>query len=165
MTLRSPRERIIMLCAYEICALGLSVPFYALQADRGGSQALITMLAMMLAEMIWAMAHDYGFDRADFRLSGRVASARPRRWRVVHALSREGTTVVVTLPVLIFMGGHGFTEALLLDLQLTLLYAGYAFVFYVVYDRIRPVVPQIIAASHSMQSPQILLDESGTAKA
>jgi uncharacterized membrane protein len=73
--------------------------------------------------------------------SGRVASDRPQKWRVVHAVSHEATTVVVTLPILVWLGGHGWGEALLLDLGLTVLYAVYAYGFHLVYDRLRPVRP------------------------
>jgi uncharacterized membrane protein len=61
------------------------------------------------------------------------------KWRVLHAAGLEVSTVVVTLPILIFLGGHGFLEALLLDIGLSALYAGYGFVFHLVYDWLRPV--------------------------
>lgn len=108
MTLRSPRERIIQTLAYEVCALCLAVPFYALTADRAAGAATVVMIAMMAAEMLWAPLHDTVFDFSDMKLSGRVASDRPKRWRVVHALSREFTTMVVTLPVLMWIGRHSF---------------------------------------------------------
>jgi uncharacterized membrane protein len=59
--------------------------------------------------------------------------------RLVHALSHEASSLVVTLPVLMGPGGLGFMEALLADLGLTVIYAGYAYVFHWFYDRVRPV--------------------------
>ncbi len=146
MTLRSPRERIIQTLAYEVCALCLAVPFYALIADRAAGAAIGVMVAMMSAEMLWAPLHDTVFDFTDLKLSGGLASDRPKRWRVVHALSREFTTMVVTLPVLMWMGGHSFWQGFWLDVGLTLLYAGYGFFFYLGFDRLRPVVPRQQAA-------------------
>lgn len=142
MTLRSPRERLIQILSYEACALCLAVPFYAVIADQGAAEATVVMAAMMLAEMIWAPLHDTVFDFADLKLSARLASDRPKRWRLVHALSREFTTMVVTLPVIMYFGGHGFAQAFALDLGLTLMYAVYGYFFYLGFDWLRPVVPR-----------------------
>jgi uncharacterized membrane protein len=82
-------------------------------------------------------------------LSGRVASDRPHRWRMVHAVSHEASTVVVTLPILIWLGGFSFWQALAVDLGLTLIYMVYAYGFHLVYDRLRPVgrrQPRLIAS-------------------
>lgn len=147
MTLRSPRERMIQTLSYEICALCLAVPFYALIADRAAGSATVVMLAMMAAEMIWAPLHDTVFDLTDLRLSGRLASDRPKRWRVVHAVSREFTTMIVTLPVLMAFGGHGFWEGFWLDLSLTLMYSIYGFFFYLGFDWVRPMVPVSVPVS------------------
>jgi uncharacterized membrane protein len=142
MTLRSPKERLIQILAYEFCALCIAVPFYALIAGREAGAATVVMVGMMLAEMIWAPLHDTVFDYADFRATRRVASDRPKRWRVVHALSREFTTMAVTLPVIILLGGHSFWEGFWLDLGLTLMYSVYGFFFYLGFDILRPVVPR-----------------------
>jgi uncharacterized membrane protein len=139
MRLRSPRERSVQTLCYEAGGLLLPVPLYLFYSGQETGAGALLMLALSGAVMIWSPAHNTIFDWADLRLSGRVASDRPQAWRVVHAISHEVTTVVVTLPILIWMGGHGLREALLLDLGLTLLYALYAYGFHLVYDRLRPV--------------------------
>ena len=48
---------------------------------------------------------------------------------------------MVTLPILIFFGGFGLLEALIVDVALTIFYTVYAFVFHLGYDRLRPVLP------------------------
>jgi uncharacterized membrane protein len=116
------------------------LPLYMLYAGQAAVEGAVLMLALAVAVMIWPPIHNTVFDWADLRLSGRVASDRPQRWRVVHALSHEATTVVVTLPILVWFGGHGWREALLIDLGLTVLYTVYAYGFHRVYDRLRPVV-------------------------
>ncbi len=146
MTLRSPRERLIQILSYEACALCFAVPLYAVLADQGAQAATVVMAAMMLAEMLWAPLHDTVFDFADLRLSGRLASDRPKRWRLVHALSREFTTMVVTVPVIVVFGGHSFAQAFAWDLGLTLMYAVYGYFFYQCFDWVRPVVPRQTAA-------------------
>lgn len=141
MTLRSPRERVIQTLAYEVGGLCLSVPLIALFGGGTTGEAFKLMLALSVAVMIWSPIHNTVFDWLDFRLSGRLASDRPHRWRLVHAASHEATTVLVTLPILMVLGGLSFWAALLADLGLTLLYAAYAYVFHLVYDRLRPVQP------------------------
>jgi uncharacterized membrane protein len=141
MTLRSPRERLIQTLSYEIGGLCLSVPLVAVFGGGTAGEAFWLMLALAAAVLIWSPIHNTAFDWLDLRLSGRLASDRPQRWRLVHAASHEATTVVVTLPILIWFGGFSFWTALLADLGLTLLYAAYAYVFHLVYDRLRPVRP------------------------
>ncbi len=141
MILRSPRERVIQTIAYEVGGLCLSVPLYALFGDGTTGEAFTLMLVLAVAVLIWSPLHNTAFDWADYRLSGRLASDRPQRWRMVHAVSHEASTLVVTLPILMGLGGLTFWAALLVDLGLTLLYTVYAYVFHLVYDRLRPMQP------------------------
>mgnify|MGYP001765785053 CR=1 FL=1 len=141
MSLRSPRERLFQSLAYETGGLCLSVPLYLMWTQGEAGTGALLMAALSLAVLAWSPLHNTAFDWADLRLSGRLASDRPQAWRLVHAVSHEASTVVVTLPILVFLGGHGWTEALVVDLGLTLVYAGYAYAFHLAYDRLRPVAP------------------------
>jgi uncharacterized membrane protein len=133
----------IQTVSYEIGGLCLSVPLVALIGGGTTGEALRLMLALAAADLAWSPIHDTIFDEIDQRRSGRLVSDRPQRGRLVHALSHEATTIVVTLPILIWIGGFGFWEALLADLGLALLYAVCANVFHPVYDRLRPVRPRV----------------------
>lgn len=139
MPLRSPRERIIQTLSYEAGGLALALPLYLLYTGGGASEGALVMVAMSAAVLLWSPLHNSVFDWADLRLSGRVASDRPQKWRMVHALCHEATTMVVTLPVLIWLGGHGLWEAVGVDIGLTLVYAVYAYLFHMAYDWLRPV--------------------------
>ena len=139
MCLRSGRERLRQVVCYEFFALALSVPIYAFSAGHDLTAALPVMLAMSLAEMCWGGIHDSVYDWVDLQRNGIIADQRSNKGRAIHALSREASTAVVTVPVIMVMGGHSFVEALLLDAMLTLLYAAYAFVFFRVYDRVFPI--------------------------
>lgn len=141
MTLRSPRERLIQTLAFEAGGLCLSVPLVVLFGGGTSGEAFALMLSLSIAVLIWSPIHNTLFDWVDFKVSGRLASDRPQRWRLVHAVSHEATTVVVTLPLLIWLGELTFWTALAADLGLTALYAAYAYVFHLVYDRLRPVRP------------------------
>ena len=142
MTLRSPRERLIQTLSYEAGGLCLSIPLVALVGGGTAGEAFWLMLALSAAVLIWSPFHNTVFDWLDLRLSGRLASDRPQRWRLVHAVSHEATTVVVTLPILMGFGGLDLWTALITDLGLTLLYAAYAYDFHIVYDWLRPMRPR-----------------------
>lgn len=144
MSLRTPRERFIQTVAYQGCSFFVMIPFYLLFAGGGVQEAAFVILCMTLAEALWAPLFNAAFDRLDLRFSGRVASDRRQFWRVVHAFSHETSTVVVTVPILVSLGGHGWVEALFMDFGLTLLCIVYAYVFHLVYDGLRPVVPSVM---------------------
>lgn len=139
MALRSARERLYQTLAYEAGGLLLATPFYALYTGHGAGEGLAVMAALSVAVMLLSPLHNTVFDWMDLRLSGRLASDRPHRWRMVHAASHETTALVATTPILVWLGGHGWIEALLLDLALTLFYGVYAYAFHLAYDRLRPM--------------------------
>jgi uncharacterized membrane protein len=143
--LRSARERACQTLAYEAGGLLLAVPLYALFAGAQTHDALILIAAVAVACMVWSPLHNTAFDWADWRFNRRVAGSRPHRLRLVHAVSHEASSVVVTVPVIIAFGGHSFLGALAVDIGLTLLYACYAYAFHIAYDRLRPVGPSKVA--------------------
>lgn len=91
--------------------------------------------------MVWMAAYNTIFDVVEFRITGLVASARPHRWRIVHALGLEASSVLVTWPLIALVTGLAWPEALAADLGLTLAYAIYSYFFHLVFDRLRPVQP------------------------
>lgn len=139
MSLRTKRERFIQSVAYEGCSFFVMVPFYLFISGGSAQDAAILIVCLTVAEALWAPLFNSVFDRLDLRISGRVASDRRQFWRVVHAISHETSTVVVTVPILVFLGGHGWTEALLVDIGLTVVCIVYAYFFHLVFDALRPV--------------------------
>lgn len=139
MALRTLRERVLQTLCYEAGGLVIVAPVYAMVMGRGTAEAFILSAALSAAVMVWSPIHNCVFDWADLRFTGRVASDRPHALRVVHAASHETSTVIVTVPILILLGRHSLGEALAVDLSMTLAYTFYAYLFYIVYDRMRPV--------------------------
>jgi uncharacterized membrane protein len=139
MALRSFRERLIQTFAFEAGGILLASPLYALIFGRSGHEGAAVVVAMSLAALAWTPLHNTAFDMADLRLTGRVASARPQRLRLVQAISLELTLMTATLPILMTLGGHGLAEAILVDLGFSALYMAYAYVFHLGYDWLRPV--------------------------
>ena len=139
MALRSGGERFAQALAYEAGGLLLTIPAFVLAMDAEATHAFIVVVAVALAVMAWSPLHNLIFDVLEWRLAGRVASDRPARWRVVHAISHEATDTLISLPVIMLVGGYGFWEALAIDIAVTLFYAAYTYLFHLGYDWLRPV--------------------------
>ena len=89
--------------------------------------------------MIWAPIYNTLFDYVEREFTGRLASDRLRGSRILHAILHEVTSVAITCPLLIWVGGYTFVSALLINVGLTLTYVIYTYVFHMLYDRYRPV--------------------------
>ena len=136
---RSGTERALQSLAFELGGLVLAVPIY--QAVYGGSpkENLVLMVALSLAALVWNPLHNRCFDAVEYRLTGRIASDRPHGLRIVHAVSHEVTPIMLTLPLILLLSPHGLGAALALNVGLTLSYVAYAYIFYLIYDRLIPV--------------------------
>ncbi len=145
MALRSARERALQTLAYEIGGLAFAAPLYSLIFGGGAGEGFALVAVLAVAVMIWSPIHNTAFDWVEWRLTRRLASDRPHRWRVVHAITHEATSLVLTLPLILWLTDHGLMGAVLVDLGLTLFYAAYAYVFHLAYDRLRPVVPTALS--------------------
>ena len=139
MTLRSLRERVIQTLSFEVTGVVLVSPLYAALAGArvADGVALIALLSIVI--LVWSPLHNYIFDLCELKFANRVASDRPHRVRVFHALSHEVSAVMITCPLMMYVAGHNLLQALSFNLGLTLFYAGYAYVFHIAYDRLGPV--------------------------
>jgi S-adenosylmethionine decarboxylase len=156
MVLRSAGDRILQTLAYEAGGLLIATPLYALIAGQAAQNSMLLIAAVALACMAWAPIHNTLFDIIDFKLTGRVASERPHRLRMLHALSHETSSIIITCPIIMAMGHHSFFEALVVDAGLTALYTAYAYVFHIGYDRLRPIARpglQAVAAARCASIP------------
>lgn len=140
MALRSLRERAIQTFAFEAGGIALAAPLYWLIFGGDAGDSLLLVATLTAAELTWPAIHNAAFDRVEWRLARRVASDRPKMLRAAHALSQETTAMVVSLPIIVWLGGHGWIEAVAVDLGLTLIYTGYTYAFHLIYDHSRPVV-------------------------
>jgi uncharacterized membrane protein len=139
--LRSWRERLIQTLSYELGAVLVSAPLYQWIFDVSAGESLQLLLTLSVAEMLWMPVHNSVFDSLDARWFGRVASDRRGVSRCLHAFSYEMSTLIVTVPLIVWLGGYPWAEAILLDLGLTLFYTAYAWAFHWGFDRLRPIKP------------------------
>lgn len=145
MALRSIRERAYQTIAYEAGGFLIAMPLYGLIAGHDASQSSLLIVAVALACMAWSPLHNTLFDWIEWKLARRLASDRPQRFRMLHAISHEVTSIVITNPIIMLVGGYSFWHALVIDIGLTLLYSVYAYFFHIAYDRLRPVEAQVVA--------------------
>jgi len=131
--LRSLKERIIQTISFEVSELIITVPIFAYFTQTSESDSLIILVVIAIAAMLWTGIHNTLFDWAELKISKRVASDRLNGMRIIHAVSHA----------VVLLGGLTWQEALLADLGLTVLDAAYAFIFFRVYDFVRPVTQAI----------------------
>jgi uncharacterized membrane protein len=146
---RGLRERVIQTLAFEVLGLAIvSLPFaYFSGASAGESLALLTALSIVI--MSWSALYNTAFDHIERRLTGRVASDRPPRWRVLHAIALEASALVVTWPLIVAMTALSWREAFIAEIGLTLAYAAYGYCFHLAFDHFRPVPPSTHRRSDS----------------
>ena len=139
MHLRSVRERVYQTLAFEAGGLCMASPLYAAAFGQTAESSVTLVATLSIAVMVWSPVHNTLFDWLDFHFTGNVASNRSHGLRVLQAASLEFSSLVATLPLVMWVGGHGFWAALSIDLGLTVVYVGYGYLFHVVYDAFRPV--------------------------
>lgn len=137
--LRSVRERIIQTLAFEVFGLLLVLPLFAAYTKASHLTGVIVLCLLSVLVMSWSAVHNTIFDILEWRILARVASDRSERLRALHATSLELTSMLVTLPVLVWLLDMSWSDALVLDIALTLIYVVYGYLFHRTFDFLRPV--------------------------
>lgn len=137
--IRSTRERIIQTIAIELIGLLLIVPLFTAYTKTTHLKGLIILCVVSVLVMSWSALHNTVFDMLEWRFLARVASDRSEKLRAVHACSLELTSMIVTLPLLVWLLDMSWADALVLDIVLTLAYVVYGYLFHRAFDSIRPV--------------------------
>ena len=137
--LRSARERCAQTLWFEGLGLVLVTPLYSGYSGAPLGSSLLLLAVLSVVMMGWSALFNTAFDLAELSVFGRVASDRPSRWRLIHAVAHEGSVVVLTCPLIYALGDHSLDSAFEADLMLTLAYVAYGYSFHAVFDRLRPV--------------------------
>lgn len=137
--LRSLPDRIRQVALFELGGLLLiTPPFVLLSGIPLADSALLLFLIALLAA-VWNAAYNTSFDWIEGRFTSRTADRRPPALRVVHALGFEGGLLLLSLPIIVWLTGMGWLQALLADIVLALAYVAYAYAFNLAYDRYFPI--------------------------
>ena len=123
MVLCNFHERMFQTIAFELGGILLATPLYVFVFDTSGGQSFVVMASLSLATLIWFPLHNTAFDWCGFRLTGRLASDRHKNLRVLKALSHEIMVCLIPTPRLVWLSGHIWREAFLIDLALFFAYA------------------------------------------
>ncbi|MGV8996950.1 MAG: PACE efflux transporter [Parvibaculaceae bacterium] len=136
---RSRRERLFQAVLYEIIALVVLTPVYSYALDLPFGNSLATMAMISLAVIVWVYIFNMIFDRAMYARTGLLAHEKTHRLRLLHTALFEVSVTLIAVPVILFMSGKPVWVALLADIGFSCVFAAYTYVFYLVYDRLRPV--------------------------
>ncbi|MCU0906451.1 MAG: hypothetical protein MUF73_03195 [Rhodobacteraceae bacterium] len=137
--LRTARERLLQTLTFEAGGLVIAAPAYGLATGAAPQDSVVLVVAMSATVLVWTPLFNSACDRLEWRRAGRVASDRPLRWRFAHAVAHEMSLMVVTLPILIWLGGHTLAEAVVIDLAFTAVYTAWTLVFHRLWDWAFPV--------------------------
>jgi uncharacterized membrane protein len=136
---RSVRKRGLQTVTFEAGGLLVVTPLVMWVGGVHALDSLALLAALSAVVMGWAALFNTVFDAAEARLAGRVASERPHRLRILHAIALESSAVLVSCPVIVALTTLDWWQALAADVALTLVYATYGYVYHWAFDRWRPV--------------------------
>jgi uncharacterized membrane protein len=139
MACRNTRERLVQGAGYELGGFLVAAPACAALTGNAVGSSMLLVIVLTLATVLWAPLFNTAFDRAEWKLTGRVASDRCIRMRLVHAFALEASDTVISVPILMALGGLDLTQALIADLGLLGVYMAYTYAYHTFFDWARPV--------------------------
>lgn len=137
--LRTRRERVIQTLWFEALGLALVSPLFAQFVGGSSAESLLVLAALSVVVTGWSALYNTAVDWVELRCTGRVASSRPHRWRLLHAVGLEATAALLTWPLIVALTPLGWLDALVADIGLTVAYTVYGYLFHLAFDRLRPV--------------------------
>ncbi|KPC52518.1 Bacterial Transmembrane Pair family protein [Amantichitinum ursilacus] len=126
-------ERILHAVCFEALALLICVPALTLLMDQPPLTMGLLTLAISLTATLWNMTYNTLFDR----LQKRLGFKRTLWVRVWHTLGFEAGLMAVVLPMAAWWLSITLLEAFAMEVGLLLFFLPYAYVYNLVYDRLR----------------------------
>ena len=136
---RSRRERLFQAVLYEVIAIAFLTPVYSWAFDMPFDNSFLTMAMTSIGVVIWAAIYNTIFDRIMYARTGRLAHDKTAFLRVLHAGLLEVTITFIAVPIIMLMSGVSIWLALAADIAFSLIFAVYTYVYYLIYDRLRPL--------------------------
>jgi uncharacterized membrane protein len=138
---RNGCERAIQTLWFEGLGLLIVAPLLAYFAGTTLGDSLQLLLLLAVVVTLWSALYNTAFDHIERRFTGRVASDRPPRWRVLHAIALEASALVLTWPLVVALTTLSWRQAFVAEIGLTLAYVAYGYCFHLAFDHLRPVPP------------------------
>ena len=130
---KSFAERIFHAFVFESIAIALTAAALVWLMDKPLSQAGWLAVAISTIAMLWNMAFNAAFDRAQLRMGFQ----RTIGVRVVHAALFEIGLTIAVVPLAAWALGISLLQALILDLGVLIFFLFYSFIFNWAYDIVR----------------------------
>ena len=136
--LRPLTDRIRYTVIFEMILLIMLVPAGMAFYDKDFFDIGLLGVILVLKAMIINVIYNWIFDRIEAR-TGRVASDRPHKLRVVHAVGFEITLMITSIPIYTWWLQITILEAILIDVVVTTFIIGYTYIYTLVYDAVFPI--------------------------
>jgi uncharacterized membrane protein len=133
---KSVKERFFHALGFEVLALAICAPLGAWLLGYSLAHMGALTLMISLIAMVWNMAFNALFDRAQRRMGFERTLAA----RVIHAMLFELGLVLTVVPLAAWWLGIGLWEAFLLDIVIVLFFLPYTFAFNWTYDHLRALI-------------------------
>lgn len=140
---RPPLERLLQAVLYEVIAIAFLTPVYSWAFDMPFDNSFLTMAMTSIGVVAWAVVYNALFDRIMYARTGRLAHDKTTGLRVLHAVLLEITITFIAVPIIMLMSGASIWIALAADIALSVIFAVYTYIFYFIYDRLRPLRPGV----------------------
>jgi uncharacterized membrane protein len=140
---RPPLERLLQAVLYEVIAIAFLTPVYSWAFDMPLDNSVLTMAMTSIGVVAWAAVYNALFDRIMYARTGRLAHDKTTGLRVLHAVLLEITITFIAVPIIMLMSGASIWIALAADIALSAIFAVYTYIFYFIYDRLRPLRPGV----------------------
>jgi uncharacterized membrane protein len=140
---RPPLERLLQAVLYEVIAIAFLTPVYSWAFDMPLDNSVLTMAMTSIGVVAWAAVYNALFDRIMYARTGRLAHDKTTGLRVLHAVLLEITITFIAVPIIMLMSGALIWIALAADIALSGIFAIYTYIFYFIYDRLRPLRPGV----------------------
>ena len=136
--LRSLKDRIRYTVIFETILLTMLVPAGMIFYDRDILDIGLLGVVLVVKAMVLNIIYNWVFDRLEAR-TGRVASDRPHKLRIIHAIGFEVTLAITSIPIYTWWLKITVLEAILIDVVVTTFIVGYTYIFTLVYDVVFPI--------------------------
>lgn len=128
------KEHLLQVLLYEVLALTLVSPLYAMVTGKGFESSLGLLVIFSLVAMVWTFKFNWLFQKVVGCRS--VSQVR----RVIHALSLELSMTAITLPIAMAWMGFDWVTGIISSAGLTAAYCLYGYLFFFGYDRARELL-------------------------
>lgn len=139
MDIRTWRERVFQTLLFEVIGVIAFTPLVAFGMGKDADHSMGLLIALSLTAVSAAGGFNHAFDWVENKRTGRIASDRPTKWRVIHAVLLECVIATATMPIIKFTMDIPWHEAAIADIALLVLYAVYGYFFHMAYDHWWPV--------------------------